>query len=312
MRVGALIEAVPRRSTATQIESQPGNGMGWAPLILLPLLVFALRLKLLPWVFMWVLAIAIFASCKWATWWEFRAACPLTPSWKRSAAYLLFWPGMDAPEFFAPAGERPQIPVREWLEAIGKILAGMTLIWFAARVMALGHPELGGRAGLLGLVLVLHFGVFSLMALAWQRAGIRVTPIMQRPLESRSLTELWGKRWNLGYRALSYKWVFQPLQRRWGPVAGTLGAFLVSGLVHELVISVPARGGYGLPTAYFLLQGFGSLAERLGIAKRIGLGGGLIGWTWTALIALGPLGALFHPPFMTRVIVPFLRALSNV
>jgi alginate O-acetyltransferase complex protein AlgI len=134
---------------------------------------------------------------------------------------------------------------------------------------------------------------------------------MQRPLASRSLSELWGKRWNLGYRKLSHALVFLPLQKRFGPAAGTLGAFLASGLLHDLVISVPAGAGYGLPTAYFLAQGLGVLVERSRAGRRFGLGRGTRGWLWTTLLAVGPLYALFHPWFVMRVIVPFLRAVAG-
>jgi hypothetical protein len=285
--------------------------IGWAPLILLPLLTIAVRAGLLPWVFMWLLAAAIFAGCKWQTWWEARVAGRVARNWKRSAAYLLLWPGMDAPEFFEVAAEKRPIPPREWFNGIAKTLAGVALIWVDARALSLGHPMLGGWAGMVGLVLFIHFGTFHLLALAWQHAGIAAKPIMQKPLASCSLSELWGKRWNLGFRTLSHTWVFQPLQKRFGLVAGTLGAFLASGLLHDLVISVPAGAGYGLPTAYFLLQGVGVIVERSGAGQRFGLGRGARGWLWTVLIAAAPVYALFHPWFVMRVMVPFLRAIAG-
>jgi alginate O-acetyltransferase complex protein AlgI len=122
---------------------------------------------------------------------------------------------------------------------------------------------------------------------------------------------LWGKRWNLGFRKLSHTLVFRPLQRRFGTTVGTLGAFLASGLVHELVISVPARAGYGLPTAYFLAQGLGVIAERSEVGRRLGLGHGARGWLWMALIAAGPVFCLFHVWFVMRVMLPFLHAISG-
>lgn len=271
----------------------------------------AQRARLLSWVFMWLLAAAIFAGCKWQTWWEARAAGRVGENWKRTAAYLLFWPGMDAREFFDVVTKKQRIPPSEWFMGIAKTLAGIALIWAGARMVSLGHPMSGGWAGMVGLVLFLHFGTFHLIALGWQWAGLPVKPIMQRPLTSRSLTELWGKRWNLGFRTLSHTWVFQPLQKRSGPVAGTLGAFLASGLLHEVVISVPAKAGYGLPTAYFLLQGLGVVFEQSNSAQRLGLGHGARGWLWTAVIAAGPVYALFHPWFVMRVIVPFLRAVAG-
>jgi hypothetical protein len=288
-----------------------GQGwIGWAPLVALPIAVMAFRGVLVPWVFMWMLAAAIFAGCKWETWWEARVA-GFARDWKQSTAYMLLWPGMDAQEFFGTRGEGRQVQPREWLAAVGKALAGAALIWAGARVVSSGHVMTAGWMGMIGLVLFLHFGTFQLIALAWQSAGIHAEPIMQRPLESESLSELWGKRWNLGFRKLSHTLVFRPLQSRYGAVAGTMGAFLASGLIHDLVISVPARGGYGLPTAYFLVQGLGVIAERSETGKRLGLGRGLRGWLWMALIAAGPVFFLFHPWFVTRVMAPFLRAIGG-
>lgn len=304
-------ETAPHQTVAPPIGSRLRGWIGWVPLTLLPFQSIILGAKQRPWVFMWLLAIAIFAGCKWLTWWQERMTGFAAANWKRSAAYLLLWPGMDAQGFFHRTCGKSQTQAREWFAAIAKTITGFALIWAGARVISLDHPMLGGWAGMAGLVLTLHFGTFHLIALMWQRKGLAVKPIMQRPLVSCSLSELWGRRWNQGFRALSHTWVFQPLQRRLGAVAGTMGAFFASGLLHDLVISVPARAGYGLPTAYFLLQAFGVLAERSEAGKRVGLGRGATGWLWTALIAAGPLYALFHPWFVMRVMVPFLNAIAS-
>jgi hypothetical protein len=304
-------ETTPDRNAAAPMREHSRSWIGWAPLILLPTTILTLRAALVPWAFMWLLAVAIFAGCKWQTWWEARLAERSARDWRRSVAYFLLWPGMEAQEFFVETAEKRRIPPNEWLSGIGKMLAGVGLVLAGARMISFGHPLLGGWAGMIGLVLLLHFGTFQLIALAWQRAGIPVKPIMRRPLASHSLSELWGKRWNLGFRKLSHTWVFQPLQKRFGLAAGTLSAFLASGLLHDLVISVPAGGGYGLPTAYFLAHGLGVIFERSQTGKRFGLGRGTTGWLWTALVAVGPLSALFHPWFVGRVIVPFLRAVAG-
>jgi alginate O-acetyltransferase complex protein AlgI len=311
MKVATLSEAVPRQSATALVGRGLRRWIAWAPLVLLPLLTIALRARLLSWVFMWLLAAAIFAGCKWLTWWQVRMGGRVAGNWKRDAAYLFLWPGMDAQEFFDGAAERRRIPQNEWFLAVAKTLMGIALIWSGARVIEMGHVLLGGWTGMVGVVLVLHFGAFHLIALAWQRAGVGVKPIMQRPLASCSLSELWGKRWNLGFRALSHTWVFQPLSKRFGSVIATLGAFLVSGFLHDLVISVPAGAGYGLPTAYFLVQGIGVITERSKTGQRFGLGHGTRGWLWTALIAAGPVYGLFHPWFVIRVMAPFLRAVAG-
>jgi hypothetical protein len=83
-------------------------------------------------------------------------------------------------------------------------------------------------------------------------------------------------------------------------------------LIHDLLISVPARGGYGLPTAYFLLQGLGVLAEKSKPAARLGLACGWRGWCFTFLIAGPQAFWLFHPAFVHNVILPMLRAIGTL
>lgn len=85
-------------------------------------------------------------------------------------------------------------------------------------------------------------------------------------------------------------------------------AFVASGVIHELVISVPAGGGWGLPTAYFFLQGCGVALERSRVGERLGLRGGMRGRIFTVILAGGPAFFLFHPPFVRDVILPMMKA----
>jgi hypothetical protein len=286
----------------------PGRSLiAWLPLVALPLATIAFLSLLVPWVFMWLLALAIFVGCKWQTCWE--APARHLASWQRSVAYLILWPGMNAEEFLATDTEPPGVECREWLVPLCRTLAGVLLAWSAARFISAKYPLCTGWMGMLGIVLLLHFGIFDLISAAWRSVGIHAEPIMRRPLTSQSLGEFWGKRWNLGFRKLSHTLVYRPLQRRFGAVAGMLGAFLASGLIHDLVISLPARAGYGLPTAYFLIQGCGVIAERSRTGKKLGLGQQTRGWLWMAFVTSAPLFILFHPWFVLRVIVPLLHAM---
>jgi len=99
------------------------------------------------------------------------------------------------------------------------------------------------------------------------------------------------------------------LHRRLGADLAGFLVFVASGLIHDLVISVPARGGYGLPTIYFLLQGTGMTIEHSRFGKQIGLGQGWQGWCFMMLFLAGPLFWLFHPWFVVRVILPFMQAI---
>ena len=160
------------------------------------------------------------------------------------------------------------------------------------------------------MIMMLHFGLFHLLAMFWRRRGRDVRPIMDRPWRAASLSEFWGRRWNVAFRQVVHRDIFRPLARRWGTVSATLATFAVSGLIHDLVISVPARGGYGGPTAYFMLQGLGLLIERSRIGSAIGLDRPRLGRWFAATVLLAPIGLLFHATFMERVFVPFLHAIA--
>ncbi len=281
--------------------------IGWIPISVLPLTSVCCRNLLPAWVFMWTLSFAIFVSLKWLTWWRARAHVS-HPAW-RSVGYLLAWPGMDADAFLDASQRVPPPPPTAWVWATLKTALGATLLWIVARSFPEGQPLLRGWTGMLGLILLLHFGSFQIVALLWQRFGVKAKPIMSAPLRSTSLAEFWGKRWNLGFRQLSYELIFRPLHRRLGTAGAGLLVFLVSGLIHDLVISLPARAGYGLPTTYFLLQGMGITIEHATFGKRIGLGRGVQGWLFMAVVVTGPVFWLFHPWFVQRVILPFMHAI---
>ena len=298
-------------SETKEIESaeavQGSSWIGWLPLPVLPLSAVAFRNVLPPWAFMWVLALAIYFSLKWLTWW--RARTRIAHATWRSAAYLLAWPGMDA-EVFLDASRRvpPPLPTT-WLWAIIETILGAVLLWVVARSVLQGEPLLGGWLGMLGLILLLHFGSFQIVGLLWQGFGIDAKPIMSAPLRSTSLSEFWGKRWNLGFRQLAHELIFRPLHRTLGAATAGFLVFVASGLIHDLVISLPARAGYGLPTAYFVLQGAGMTVEHSEFGKRLGLGHGVRGWSFMALFLAGPAFWLFHPWFVLRVILPFMQAI---
>ena len=262
-----------------------------------------------PWAVMWALATTVYAGCKWLTW--ARTPAPAAPA-RRQAAYLLAWPGLDAGAFLDP---RPHPPVRrptrgEWALAAGKLILGVALTWGVARLVPADLPLLRGWVGMAGLVFLLHFGAFHLISCAWRTAGVNARPLMDWPVRSTSLAEFWGRRWNTAFRDLAHRFLFRPLAARLGPRAGLAAGFLFSGLVHDLVISVPAGGGYGWPTLYFVTQGVGLLIERSRVGKRMGLGSGWWGRAFAAVVVAGPAYGLFHPPFVRNVVVPFLAAIG--
>ena len=267
------------------------------------------------WVVMWALAFAIYGSLKGLT---FAGAVRQSGNagrnqgWPRAAGYLLLWPGMDADAFLGTNSRTDKTIASRlaWASAGARITLGFALI-YAAAPLARGHSELvAGWLGMTGLLMILHCGVFDVLSLAWRRAGVDAPPLMNHPLWSTSLADFWGHRWNRAFRDVAHRYLFRPLLRPLGAAGATLAAFLFSGVVHDIVISLPAGGGYGLPTLYFVLQGLGLLIERSKAGQRLGLRRGLRGRLFCAAVTIGPLGLLFHPPFVRGIIVPMLRAIG--
>lgn len=284
------------------------DAVNWISALLPTAIVLGLGGILPAWIWMWTIAFALFLGAKWFTILRFRCSGgKASPG--RILAYGLLWPGMDVRAF---CGTRPVPPPAgcEWVGAFAKTLSGAALVWVGAPLIGVTHPILTGWVGMIGVVLLLHFGLFHLVSLLWRALGISARPIMCSPAGTTSLSEFWGGSWNTAFTDLMHENVFKLLTRRFGPRGALLLVFLISGALHELVISVPAHGGYGLPSAYFVLQSLALLFERSGPGRKLGLGSGGRGWCFVALVAGVPAFGLVNPPFIHRVILPMLDAIG--
>jgi alginate O-acetyltransferase complex protein AlgI len=207
----------------------------------------------------------------------------------RALGYLALWPGMDPGPF-----ERT-VPGR-----------GTGLMAWGASKMALGALLLSCRLGwppgdlvrvLLGIAFLIHLGLCDVLAGFWRLRGVPVERLFDNPAAARSLSEFWGRRWNRAFHVVARLFIYRPVSRRWGRTCGLGAAFGFSGLLHDLLLSVPAGGGWGGPTLYFLLQGALVWGER-----RWGFQGSL--WTIFWLIVPAPL--LFHRAFVEAILRPLL------
>ena len=242
------------------------------------------------WAVMWLLALALFFAAKIITLGRIEPATRLNPYY-----YTLFWVGMDVRPFCDRA--EPRLRTDTIATGIGKMLAGALLLWVVAPQLA-DAPYAAGWLGLVGMVLLIHFGFFHLLAVFWQRQGVPVEPIMRKPLLSRTLAEFWSERWNRAFHMLMHRFVFRPGRKLFGTRGAAFAVFLVSGIVHDLVISIPAQGGYGLPTLYFVFQFVGLVAQKSGAARSLGLNQGAKGWLFTMAFTTLPLPLLFPGPFI--------------
>jgi alginate O-acetyltransferase complex protein AlgI len=277
----------------------------WVPLAAIPLVTWWLTLNSLPWVKVWAITMALVAGLKWLTFalaWDGRPV-----SIVRVLGYLFGWFGMDARAFLY--GKSPPRPaISEVAAAVVKLAGGLVLIYvFAARLLHT-QPLLAGWFGMVGVSVVMHFGLIHLMSIGWRAAGVDAPPVMNRPLLAVSVGDFWSKHWNVAFRDVAHGTIFRPALRMLGAGGALFAVFMFSGLLHELVISVPVMTGFGLPTLYFLMQAAAVLVEHSQLGKRIGLGRGWLGWAFTMLVVFGLSPILFHQAFVLQGGLGTIRA----
>lgn len=250
------------------------------------------------WVRMWLLAAGGYFGLKALVLMKTRTSAPGIAIW------IWLCPTLNLTAFLRRREGPPDEALRLALSGLVNLAFGSVLLWVVARQF--GHmPLVAGWTGMTGLIFTLHFGWFHIITAFWLRMGRAIEPLMKCPVAAESLSDFWGRRWNTAFRDAINLLVFRPVAQRCGAKEAHWLVFLISGLLHEVVVSLPARGGWGGPTLYFLLQAVGiALGRRLrmprGTASRL--------WAWVFLIA--PLGLLFHPPFVQQVMLPFFKTLG--
>ena len=225
--------------------------------------------------------------------------------------YAVWW-GLKPSEFFKRQPSQ-RIDRGELAFAVVKTAFGALMLTVVVPLVFNRWPEsdyrdvVAGWLGMVGIVFCMHFGYSHLTAIFVRARGRLVTPIMNRPLLAASVSEFWGKRWNLAFRDYAHVTLFMPLARKWGAVAGSMAGFAFSGVIHELAISVPARGGYGWPMLYFLIQGIGVLFERWFAKWGWWKTGSIANRVWAIAVVALPVPLLFHQAFVSKVITPILH-----
>lgn len=239
---------------------------------------------------------------------EARASTGLLLSGPRWLGFAAAWPGMSPDVFAQPAGNSRRDATQLFRRGAGRFAAGLVLTLGASWVWRQTHSRALATAILLpGLSLVVHFGLFDMLAAAWRRAGIPCGSLFREPLKSTNLSEFWSRRWNLAFTEMVGLVCYRPLARVSTRSTARFAGFLFSGVLHEIAISLPVKAGWGLPFLYFALQGLlvflegrlrrsGHPVDRLPLLGRI--------WTFTWLLL--PLPLLFHVPFLRQVVWPLI------
>jgi alginate O-acetyltransferase complex protein AlgI len=150
------------------------------------------------------------------------------------------------------------------------------------------------------LSLAFHFGALRALKGGLRFAGYPVRTLFPNVFMTQGIADFWSKRWNVGYSQMMQRVVFRPIAGLAGKDIGFLAVFVISGVLHELAITLPVQTGYGLPTAYFALHGLLVLIE-----KKSGRSFGKIS---TLLLVVLPLGWLFPSTFKEEVLLYCLSA----
>lgn len=226
--------------------------------------------------------------------------------------WLLFlsWPGMDAGPF-EQFGKKP-LGDRESLNDVKRgtlsLLVGAAMLIVIALSLKPGYlpDHLFCLLTFPAFIMIFHGGIFDWGVAVCRNLGIQVQPLMNAPWKARSLSEFWGRRWNVAFIQMTQITVFLPLARALRPQWALLLSFFVSGIFHEVAISLPVMEGFGLPTAYFTLQGVLVMVER-----RLGIQDARLARAWTVAALLLPFPLLFHTSFLYQIVWPLMLDIAR-
>jgi hypothetical protein len=173
------------------------------------------------------------------------------------------------------------------------------------------HYFLPGIVALIGFSFILHFGILNLSTAFWRSQGVDCKELFRSPAVSISLKEFWGKRWNLAFSEMTALVVYRPLKDKAGKDIAVLIAFLFSGILHEIAISLPVRTGYGLPLLYFCIHGMVmQMEDKVGFVKKI-ISNKILARIWVMCWLIVPMPLLFHKEFIIKIVFPLMNKIVS-
>jgi hypothetical protein len=226
-------------------------------------------------------------------------------------AYNLGWPGMDPQPFELLSKGKTSFPKKIFIQGLLSFVSGNILLLLLAAL--LNYTSVPAYViclvAFVPIVMIFHSGLFNLVAVLWNMLGVPVTPLMDVPWKSENAGSFWGKRWNVAFIQMTKITLFLPLARKGKTRLALLLSFFISGIFHEVALSLPVRAGFGLPMLYFVLQSVFVLSERRFSINRLSPAGQKV-LTW--LFILLPFPLLIHPAFANGIILPFLKYLGEI
>ncbi len=234
----------------------------------------------------------------------------LTLTFTQWLAFAVGWVGMRAKPFETLGNNALPYAWPMIGFGISRIAGGATLILAAHYITSLPeYPVLTyivvSITLLIGFSLILHFGLLGISAGIWRLSGANTYVLFRQPAKATSINEFWSKRWNLAFSEMTSITIYRPLKNKYGSAIALVVAFMFSGLLHEVAISLPVHSGYGLPMLYFLIQALLVLLEKvLQKNKAAFLQHRLWSRAWVLLGLVVPMPLLFHEQFIKQIVWP--------
>jgi len=192
------------------------------------------------------------------------------------------------------------------VRGLSRVVIGLVLLYLASRISESGSTTFFAAPliTLVALSLILHMGILNISTGGWRMLGADVRELFRAPYKAMSLKEFWGRRWNLAFSEMTARIAYKPLKNRLGTPGAMFVAFLLSGILHEIAISLPVNAGYGLPLLYFALHGALMLAEDRVLWIKQVVAHRVLSHIWVLGWLVLPMPLLFHRPFIHGVIEP--------
>jgi len=229
-------------------------------------------------------------------------------------AFSAGWFGMRPQPFETLPSAPLNDKVRLLIKGVTRILVGLFILvisFYVTRSYEI-HYFVPGLLALIGISFILHFGILNLSTAYWRFLGVDCRELFRSPVLSGSLNEFWGKRWNLAFSEMTALVIYRPLKNKFGKGFSIFCAFLFSGILHEIAISVPVKSGYGLPMLYFCIHGLLMLMEdKLSFVKKI-ISNRVASRIWVLTWLILPMPLLFHKEFMFKIVFPMTNQLTSI
>ncbi|KAK4439417.1 Acyl-CoA--sterol O-acyltransferase 1 [Sesamum alatum] len=171
------------------------------------------------------------------------------------------------------------------------------------------HPKIILFCYCLHVYFMLEMVLALVAALTKALVHVELEEQFNEPYLATSLQDFWGRRWNLMVPNILQPTVYHPVRsvaarfmdRKWAAIPGVLATFLVSGLMHELVLyNIGRLRPSGEMMCFFLIHGL-SLSVEI-VIKKILRGKfsvpGIVSGPLTLAYVIYTSFLLFFPPFL--------------